>query len=258
MENYEIDDVRNRTTSVVPLLNFDAILPQHNIVYLEISNIGLFPAIDVKLKFDPPLVWYDDKHYPKLFSNGSRFIAPGKKHNFFYHTYVDIVNNDAIPKSFNVQVTYQHPAISERITDKFHIDFMDFYSTVLVQTDIQENTEVLNKGIDEIKSGLSKIAGHLDHISSLSEATGLRLSLKTLINLRHLLAGEEQIEKFDPQNADISVFREVLGADLTIAHKLVWFFRDRDNNKKLSEVEGVNNEMMKKICTYFIIPDHIR
>lgn len=156
-----------------------------------------------------------------------------------------------------MQITYKHPVISQRITDQFHVDFLDFYSSVHVETDLQENTAIIKKGLEEIKSGLSKISGHLENIAAIGEATGLRLSLKTLINLRYILTGEDKLEKLNPYFADTSVFREVLDADIRTAHNLAWFFRRRDNNQKLSEVEGVDEQLLTKLVKYFSISDDI-
>ncbi|MFN8440107.1 MAG: ATP-binding protein [Caldilineaceae bacterium] len=259
MENYEVEDIRNRATAVVPLLNFDAIIPEHNIVHLEFSNIGNLPATDVTFKFKPALKWHDAVYYPKLFSQGARFVAPGKKITFFYHSYVEIVNDPSIPKSFDIYITYIHPVIGRKATDKFHIDFMDFYSSLHVKSDAEENTEALKKGLDEIKSVLSKISNHTEDISSITDATGLRLSLNTILNLQHLLSGDRTIEKLNPYRVDASVFREVLDIDIGTAHQLDWFFRDIDEveHKKLSDVPGITDEIAKKLRRYFTIPEHL-
>jgi hypothetical protein len=255
MENYEIEDVRSRALPILPILHIDAVILEHNIVHLELTNISAYPAIDVKFKFVPELVWHNDEYYPRIFSHGAKFVAPGKKLTFFYHTYIDIVNNPNIPKSFDVHITYKHPITDKRITDKFHVDFMDFFSSVHVKTDTEENTEVLKKGLNEIKSGLSKISSHLEDIAAIAESTGLRLSLKTLINLHHIMAKENKFEKLDPYFADASVFREVLGVDIQLAHQLAWHFGDKDSNKKISEIAGINEEVIDKLHEFFEISD---
>ena len=245
MEHYEIEDIRSRALTILPILHLDAIIPEHNVVHLELTNISDYPAIDVKFKFVPELVWHNDEFYPRIFSHGAKFIAPKKRLTFFYDTYVDIVNDPSIPKSFDVYITYKHPVAGKRITDKFHIDFMDFFSSVHVKTDAEENTKILKKGLDEIKSGLSKISGHLEDIAAITESTGLRLSLKTLMNLHHIMARENKIEKLDPHFADASVFREVLDVDVQLAYQLVRYFRDRDSNKNISEISGINKEIIE-------------
>src|SRR5262249_4968408 len=134
-------------------------------------------------------------------------------------------------------------------------DFMDFFSSVHVKTDTEENTEILKKGLDEIKSGLSKISGHLEDIAAIAESTGLRLSLKTLMNLHHIMAKENKIEKLDPYFAESSVFREVLGVDVQLAYQLARHFRDRDSDKSISEITGINKEIIDKLYRFFEISD---
>jgi uncharacterized protein (UPF0335 family) len=253
MEDYEINDIRNRKSSVVPLVNFDAYMKEHNIVFLEVANIGEFPALDVMFSFTPSLSWHDDAHYPKLFSNGCKFLPPGRKHHFFYHTYVDVVNNERIPKSFNVEVSYIHPSISQRITDTFHIDFMDYYNSTVVDSEIKEQTETLKEHLQRLTKEIATLTSHIEQLSNIAGATGLDVSVRTLRNIRHIVNAEQEIEKIDPRYADVNVFREVLGVDIQLAHNLQWFFRQRDKEKSLRDLDGMTENLIENIQRHFLL-----
>ena len=75
------------------------------------------------------------------------------------------------------------------------------------------------------------------------------------MNLRHIMEKENKIEKLDPYFADSSVFREVLGVDIQLAYQLSRHFRDRDSDKSISEITGINEEIINKLYQFFEIPD---
>lgn len=255
MEDYEINDIRNRRNVVFPLVNFDVYMKEHNVVFLEVSNIGSLPAVDVSFTFTPRLSWHDGDHYPMLFAQGTKFLPPGRKHYFFYHTYTEIVNDDGIPKSFDVEISYIHPSLSQRITDVFHIDLMDYYNSTIVESEAKEATKALREGLQKLTKEVANLTSAMEDLSNIAGATGLDVSVRTLRNMKHILSGEEQVEKIDPRYASAEVFREVLGVNVQLAHNLSWFFRARQRDRALQDLEGVTPSLLEQIQKHFLIRD---
>lgn len=56
MEDYEINEIRNRSFRITPLVNFDIYIRRQNTVYFVISNIGKVPAENVILTFSKELI----------------------------------------------------------------------------------------------------------------------------------------------------------------------------------------------------------
>jgi hypothetical protein len=61
MEDYEINDIRNRRRVVPPLINVDTEIRHKIVIYLKITNIGALPAEDVTFEFSDTPVWRENK-----------------------------------------------------------------------------------------------------------------------------------------------------------------------------------------------------
>ena len=91
--------------------------------------------------------------------------------------------------------------------------------------------------------------------SSIAGATGLDLSISSLRNLKHVVAGNEQLERLNPTGLDENVFMEVLGVDFETANRLRGFFYQRNEVNGLDEVEGITKDMIAKVKEHFIVQE---
>jgi hypothetical protein len=254
LEDYEINDIRNRRQMVPPLINIDTEIRHKIVIYLKVTNIGTLPAEDVTFEFSDTLIWRSGGEAPRLLTHGAKYFPPGKTFHFWYHSAPEIfAENSKIPSSFDITVHYFHPEIGQRISDVFHLDFRDYFNSSVVESDIYEHGRIIKDVFEKLVSEVKKLNSHMDLISSISGATGLNLSASTLRNLRHLLVNDDQFEKIDPSYFSYRAFKEVLTVDDTMALQLDHFFRHREPGKRLTDVEGMTEELAEKIHRYFLI-----
>ncbi len=126
MEDYEIQDVRNRRRSFSPLVKFDVEVRHGVAITLIVANVGNSIAQDVKFNFLTPLVWKDNREMPPLLKDGTKYLSPGEIHKFHYESFLSTVNNE-IPSNIDVEISYTHPEIGQRISDIFRIDFKNYF-----------------------------------------------------------------------------------------------------------------------------------
>lgn len=251
MYDYEINDIRNRRSVIEKLLNFEIVIKDYSIVLFSVENIGDRTAFDVKFNFSPELIWAQG-NCPPLFKRGVNAFHPNQKYVFFYQSFVDIMNDSNIPKIFELEITYTHPQIEKQISDSFFIDFSDYMLSTRIKSDIEEQTDSLQKAIKELKGELNNLNKKFQHFPMMTKPTGFNLSFTALNNLRHLIQNDE-LEKFDPTQCDMGVFREVLGVDLNLAYKIERFFRSPNTDSQLENIEGISDDIIAKIAQHFLI-----
>lgn len=253
MEDYEINDIRSRQNLVPPLISFAAELKQ-NVVYLLVENVGKFPARDVTFLFPDGIIWRKDRELPKLLKDGAKVIPPSSRYPYLYYVYTEIANDPKL-HSLEVEVSYFHPVLGNRISENFQIDFMNYFQTIIEESELHELGKNLKDSIQKLTREVEKIGQNLETISAISNPTGLDLSLNTIQNLSHVLAQDGQLEKINPEQFDYKAFRTVLDVDFQLAFKLQSFFQEDSQNKKISEIEGITDEIIAKLKKYFDIPE---
>jgi hypothetical protein len=86
MEEYEINDVRNRRRRLDPLVSLDVRFYREFITVFDITNVGNVPAEDVRFEFSVPLHWPDNKPVPSTLARGIWRLAPKQRLRFRYFT----------------------------------------------------------------------------------------------------------------------------------------------------------------------------
>ena len=129
MEDYEIADVRNRFQTVPPLINIDVEVQKGSIIYLVVENVGNFPAKDVSFKFTNGVVWPNNEDLPPVFKRGVKVFPPKRIYRYHYHPYVTIVNDDAVPKTLDIEVAYTHTQSNQTVIDNFHSNYSAYVTT---------------------------------------------------------------------------------------------------------------------------------
>jgi hypothetical protein len=255
MEDYEINDVRSRQRSLAPLINIDIEAKRGNLVYLVVTNIGKIPAQDVTFVFSKEIKWRGSRGTPTLFKRGVKYFPPGRIFHFFYNSFIGAFNRGSeIPSNFEVEVSYLHPDIGQRITDTFYVDLMDYMDTSVVESEIAGLSKKIQEGFKELKSEINKTNNHLSIISSISGATGLDISMPTLKNISHILKDDGKIERIDPNGRRAEAFKELLGVDDNLAYELQCHFMTI-GRVKLEEIDGMTEELIQEFKKYFFIDD---
>ena len=252
MEDYEINDVRNRTFTISPLVNFDIKIKHGVMLYFEISNIGKVPAEKVRFVFSIDSPWRDDKRKPPILSKGIKYLPPGRTFRLFFHTAQEIFSKEKnIPTEFDVTATYFHPEINQELTDVFHIDFNDFLHTDATETELHQHGKKIEDSIKKLTTEMSNLNKHIGHISNMAGPTGLDFSVTTLRDLKSIFTGEDSFTKIDPQYCDHAVFKEVLQIDNDLSYLLERHFWQDKSVEGIGEFEGMSEEIFKKFKKYF-------
>ena len=151
MEDYEIQDIRNRQLTVSRLVTVDIEIEKSILFVLSIFNPGSHPAENVTFEFSSELPWRKNNK-PPAFDKGIKYLPPGRKLKFPYHSALDLFNGPKIePMEFNITTEYDHPELNSRHSETFLFDFNDFSDSMANQ----EPYEIIAK---KIESGLREIA----------------------------------------------------------------------------------------------------
>jgi Putative DNA-binding domain len=250
MEDYEIQDVRNRRDVVLPLVNIDADIRHGVLMHLVVTNIGDITAQDVRFVFQPALPELIGKEEPTILTKGIRFFAPGKTHRFFFGSAIERLTKQSAPR-FDVEVSYYDRRADKRVSDQFHIDMFDYMMTAIVESDVTEQGEHLKKAIEDLTKEVAKIDSKLETISTIAGATGLDLSVSTLRNLNHLKDAEPKIERIPASGLGWPAFAEVLGVDRQTALRF-YTLANWTHGQSIDELEGVDPDVIKRAKAAFI------
>ncbi len=256
MEDYELSDIRNRQITIRPLINVDIELSDGMFVNLVVSNIGDRTAEAVEFELSDELQPWLDKNKPNVFTRGIKYLPPKRSYTFMFESInAALAEECEAPSSFTISASYIHPDAQQRITDTFHIHLEDYLNSLVTHSETYEQGQKLKEAINKLTDEVKELNKHVKEISYITSATGLDLSVATIRNLKHIITGEDQLEKIDPVRCNHRTFMEVLRVDSKMALRLWSFFLNRrgDESKKLSDIEGMTDELMKEIKKHFII-----
>lgn len=252
MEDYEIRDVRNRRRVVPRLVSIEVLIRRRFLVYLTVSNVGDQTAEDVRFDLPDELLPWVQEQKLRLLTNGIKHLHPKQEYSFRYSFTNAVVREDSpVPNRFDISVSYWHPEMEQRTSDTFHFDLMDYCGSALFESDIYEHGKEIKEAIKKLTDELTKLNAYVGRLVPVAKATGLDLSVSTLRNLGHLVRGDEQLEKLDPENVSYEVFMEVLGVDVETADRLEGFFRQGNSESGLEELEGMTEQLLGKIKQHF-------
>ncbi|MEK6641731.1 MAG: ATP-binding protein [Nitrospirota bacterium] len=254
MEDYEINDVRQRRRTVLPLVSIDVRSRHGALIYLVVSNKGDAPAEDVTFEFPENFDWLNTLAKPNLFTRGIKTLAPGKEFHFLYSQFVEVAKEGSqIPGHFLITASYTHPGIGQQITEAFYIDVLDYFNSEIFHSEIHDTGQTIRQALKDLTNQVERLNGNIEQLVPLADATGLSLSLPTLKNLQHLFRGEQDFERINPAGCGTHTFREVLGIDIQMALRLRRFFADPNPDKNIEEIELINDELIHKVKKYFIL-----
>ena len=212
MEDYEINDVRSRSSVVPKLLHVGVEILHGMIIYIAVSNPGDEVAADVGLDFSPELPWRGRDTPPQPLKEGIRALAPGQKLTFLYETTEQVfATGSALPKRIEVTGSYAHPMTGGRVREEFVLDLSDYIESAIIESELYEHGRKVEKALGEITKGLRQMNDSLAKLGTVAGPTGLNLSVTTLRNLVQVSAGSSEVERSIQRPAVIGLFEEVLG-----------------------------------------------
>ncbi len=256
MEDYEINDVRNRQIAVLPLINISAQIHSNRGVYIKISNVGSMPAFNVSFSFPDTILWRTSREVPSLIANGTKYFPPNKTFNFFWNTVPVLFHQeDRNLRIIDATATYLHPQNNQYVSDTFHIDLEDYRGNSTLQSDVSDLKDVLKDGLSKLSEEISKLNSKIEPLQSIAGSSGLDLSITTLRNLRNIISGDGNLEKINTTYCSSILFQEVLNIDEDLADDLEIHFGGYNRGQSLEEVKNITPEIIAEIKKYFIVDE---
>lgn len=250
MEDYEINDIRNRRIGVPPGVDFDIEIKHGVLISLVISNIGKSVAQNVAFRFTPELPWGGKE--PRALKDGIKSFPPGRVFRFYYHTFQEVfAENSKIPREFDVQVEYDHTLVSQRLSESFHFNLSDYMGSAVIESELNEVGKKIESELKNVSRQVAALTKQTEELLTIAGPTGLHLSIRTLRNLKLLSSGSEQLEPLNPQLCEHTVFEEVLGVERDLALRLREYFRFPGQKTKLTEIEGLSPKVLKNLKQHF-------
>jgi schlafen family protein len=253
MEDYEISDVRSRRRRLDPLVSFEVGFYRDFISVFDVVNVGNVTAEDVTFEFSEKIPWPDDKPLPPSLLNGIRRLAPKQRLRFRYFTSFDILSGTSgSPLEFSVKVSYFHPELNGRTTDEWPVNFEAYRESMHLRSEMEAEVKEAIDGLKKLTETVEKLRQTFEPLKTIAGATGLDLSVPTLRNINRLRDGLDP-EPIDPVGQYPSVFREVLGVDHDMARQLYGALSFNHNPDSLSNIPGVNDDLLAKIRRRFVL-----
>ena len=196
MEDYEIEDIRGRRETSEPEVQITMEAGGY-VVYFVVENVSRWAAFDVSFAFPDELRPWLEKNKAPALSRGLHTLPAGRRLRFFYGAYISLIADDSpFPKQFDVTVSYRTSPDGRVKTETLHVNLMDYFGSNVKKSDVEELGEEVKKGFEALTKQAERLAGLLEtHVGPMSTPSGMNLSVTALRNIRHLLAGGDQIEK---------------------------------------------------------------
>ena len=250
MEDYEIQDVRNRIKRAQRLVFVDVEVDQGNLFVLSVENVGNVAATDLQFSFSEEIEWAHGK--PAAFSGGMPVLSRGRKLSFYYGVSHQVLSADSKQaKKFTVSVTYTDPTAPNRVSDSFDIDLTAFGHSLTNRSDLYRHGKSIEDAILKLAEKTDRIGKYLESLMPMAGPTGLDLSFSTLRNIGRLTRGEIMMPQYDPRTCNYQAFQEVLGINLALAIRIRDHFARGREESKIDEINGMNNDIKDRLRTYF-------
>ena len=250
MEDYEIQDVRNRAKQILPLVVVDIEIDQGAMFVLYVENVGDAAAIDLQFEFSEEITWSKGK--PPQFTNGIRVLSKGRKLFFLYGVTFEVLNAESkFVKKFTVNVSYYNPTIGKRVSDSFDIDLTTFEHSLATRSELYRHGKQIEDALLKLVGKAERIEKCLASLQTIAGPTGLDLSFSTWRNVGQITKTEVTVAQIDPEGCDVYVFQEVLGVDINLAISLRHHFDTRSPASNLDTLQGLDQATKENLKKYF-------
>lgn len=244
MEDYEIQDIRNRVVIHPSLINVDFEVDRAFFIELVVQNVGSVGASDIAFKFNPELTWR--RECPAALINGIKYLGKGKRLPFVYNTLRDTFAKDStIVKAFEVDVSYFNSIVSQRISEVFRIDISDYGGASVETSELARHGTEIRDALMNLTREMQKMNRILEDNSSFIGPTGLNLSVTTLRQLASILSRPYVPTGVVLQDCTAPALKEILNISLEEAFHLHDYLRKADLTDDVVEVPGVSPETVQ-------------
>src|SRR5262249_50209733 len=129
---------------------------------------------------------------PNFFVRGIQELAPGRSIAILWDSYLALTQaGTATPTAFDIVASDKSEGTDSTITDTFHIDLLDYWNTVVEQSDLDRHGDTLKDVLKELVKAVQKIGSAAEELTRMTDPTGLTVSITALDNFRRLISGRE-------------------------------------------------------------------
>jgi Putative DNA-binding domain len=248
MENYEIEDVRNRRQGISPLVNISTEIIESD-VFLIVSNNGNQIAQNIVLKIPESLKKWAKENEATIFLDGMKYLSPKQSFRYYLDFAGSLFNECSnVPLEFDISTTYFHPAILQNHTEIFNFDLKGYSGTISYKEEVNIRAEKIESALKDLTGEVKKLNENLSNLSNIANPTGLNISHTALRNLKNT-ATKKKIEKIPIPYRKYRVFQEVLGVDYKLSLSLRTFFSSQKPLSEIKNVEGITEKVINDIKT---------
>jgi hypothetical protein len=169
--------------------------------------------------------------------------------------YTEIANDPRL-HTLEIDVSYFHPVLGNRISENFQIDFMNYFNTIIEESELYTLGKTLKDSIEKLTREIKDMNHSIDKLSWISSSSGLDLSYVSVENLKHVISQDGQFEKFNPERFGYTAFIDMLDIEAGLALRLQSFFDSDADDKKLRDVEGIDDSVIDKLKKMFNISEN--
>ena len=253
MEEYEINDVRNRRNQVSPLVTFEIWDYRRFVAAFDVTNISEVVAENVKFEFIPEIPW-TQRGKPHLFSKGTAKFPPKQRFRFLYFAFHEILSGaKGVPGEFTVQISYFHPMLGRRVTDEWPVNFEAYRDSMAVRPEMEEQAKEMAEGLNKLCNHVEALKQSLEKFLPIVGSTGLDFSIPALRGLKRVIAEAKDPEPIHPEGCGLSVIREILGTDHKMSMAIWRTLGDTYAPERLRDIPGMTDELLAKIRTCFVV-----
>jgi len=254
MEDYEINDVRNRRKRRSPLITFEIGEWRRFVAAFDVANAGDVIAEEVRFEFTATLPWPQNREMPSLFAKGISKFPPRQRFRFVYFSFPEILSGaKGVPVEFSVRISYYHPETASRVTDEWPVNFAIYEHSTTIRPEIEEQVKDISEAFGKLNGEVADLHRTIQKFATIPGSTGLDLSIPTLRNLKRVLIEGGDPEPIRPEGCDPVVFKELLGVDIQMAHQISSVLGWRFDPEKLKDIPGMTDQIMGRIRRAFVI-----
>lgn len=242
MEHYEVEDVRNRPKA--ELRPLDIVLAKDNFeAFLRLKNISTSDdASEITCEVSSN-VKLDARSLERLQSGGIRRLPPGEELYFLMGSIGMLLSEDP-DAELSIVVKYKCRDVWRTERQTFYL--AHYGTSMIVRDPIEQTLMNIEEQLKSVVKQLQKMNGHADAVSQIADATGLRLSQRTLLALK----GEAA--RFDPREFDSQGYRIVLGISKREASQLSDIFHTLIHFQTAKkEYEALTPKLREKFEAHF-------
>lgn len=256
MEDYEINDVRNRRKHLPPIITFQVGEYRRFVATFDVGNVSDVVAEDVGFEFPDKFPWPLQPRTPLLFANGISKFPPKQSFRFLLCPFWEILSGKhGVPLEFSVRISYYHPEGGSRVTDEWPVNFAAYEHSTAVRPEMEEQAKDISEVLGKLKDEFAGLHKTFQKFTTIPGSTGLDLSIPTLRNLKRVLVENKDPEPIQAEGCDAVLFKELLGVDIQLAYQISRVFGlQQPDPEKLKDIPGMTDEILAKIRATFVMP----